>query len=177
MTAFLLLALSLFNGSSLSGWLIQGEAQWSVQDGEIVALGDGDGFLATEALYADFHLRAEFWVDASTNSGIFIRCQDRLRIHPETCYELNIWDEHPQQQARTGAIVFRAMPPLTHVNTVGRWNQYDVLAQGSHIEVRVNGELTAKLDDAKPDAGFIALQHWQSGQVRFRNLTLMPLEK
>jgi hypothetical protein len=171
-----ILALALFDGHSLGGWLVSGEADWSVEEGSIVARGKGDGFIQTLESYGDFELSVEFWVDATTNSGIFIRCGDPQRIHPETCYELNIWDEHPQQQARTGAIVFKVMPPLANVETVGRWNTYDVMARGARIEVRVNGELTATLDDADPSPGFIALQHWQTGTVKFRNLRLVELE-
>jgi hypothetical protein len=65
---------------------------------------------------------------------------------------------------------------LANVETVGRWNTYDVMARGARIEVRVNGELTATLDDADPSPGFIALQHWQTGTVKFRNLRLVELE-
>jgi hypothetical protein len=140
-----------------------------------VAAGAGDGFLASETVYGDFRLRVEFWVDATVNSGIFIRCRDRSRIHPETCYELNIWDQHPQQEARTGAVVMHVMPPLAKVETAGRWNTYEVTAQGAAIEVRVNGVITAVLDNADPMAGFIALQHWGDGTVKFRRLELNAL--
>ena len=165
---------SLFDGNSLAGWQVLGESRWSVEDGEIIGAGEEDGFLATESSYGDFRLQAEFWVEAGTNSGIFIRCQDRDRIHPDTCYEFNIWDHHPKQEARTGAIVFRAMPPLSHVNTVGRWNTYEITARGCSLQAKVNGEVTARLDDADPTAGFIALQRWEQGTVRFRNLRLEP---
>ena len=167
--------ISLFDGSSLSGWEPSGAAEWSVADGVIVGQGAGDGFIATTETYGDFHLRLEFWVDASTNSGVFLRCQDRDRIHPESCFELNIWDEHPKQEARTGAIVFRVMPPRAHVETVGKWNTYEVTAKGALLEVKVNGVTTALLEDADPTPGFIALQHWQEGVVKFRNIELRPI--
>ena len=150
-------ATALFDGQSLAGWQVLGEARWSVLDGEIVGSGEGDGFIATEAMYGDFHLRAEFWVEAGTNSGIFIRCKDPDYVHPDTCFEFNIWDEHPKQEARTGAIVFRVMPPLAHVETVGHWNTYEITARGGFLQAKVNGEVTARLDDADPTAGFIAL--------------------
>jgi hypothetical protein len=162
----------LFDGATLSGWQAVGEADWSVQDRAIVASGAGDGFLASTGRYGDFHLRLEFWIDATTNSGIFIRCSDPAHIHPDTCYELNIWDEHPRQEARTGAIVFRVMPPLAQVHTVGRWNTFEVTAMGQLIEVRVNGETTAVLEDADPAPGLIALQHWGEGTVKFRDIEL-----
>lgn len=166
---------ALFDGQSLDGWVAFGDIDWRVEEGAIVGEGSGDGFITTKRLYGDYSLTVEFWVDATTNSGVFLRCQDRRYIHPDTCLELNIWDEHPKQVARTGAIVFRAMPPLAQVQTVGKWNTYEVRVQGSDVEVRVNGELTAELDDADPTAGFIALQHWEVGTVKFRKVELLPL--
>ena len=168
-------AVSLFDGNTLDGWDISGDARWSVSERAIVAAGEGDGFLATASLYGDFFLRLEFWVDATVNSGIFVRCQERGNIHPDTCYELNIWDNHPRQEARTGAIVFRVMPPLAHVDTVGRWNTYEVSARGEWLEVRINGVTTAILDNADPSPGFIALQHVGKGTVKFRSIELRLL--
>jgi hypothetical protein len=166
---------SLFDGNSLAGWQISGDALWAVENGEIVSGGAGDGYLYSDASFGDFELSAQFWVDATTNSGIFIRCQDSTNIHPDTCFELNIWDEHPRQEARTGSIVFKVMPPLAHVETIGRWNTYEVTARGSNLVVKVNGTVTATMDDADPVAGFIALQHWAEGTVKFRNIQLKSL--
>ena len=166
---------SLFDGYTLTGWRIVGDADWSVAHREIEAGGTGDGQLASEGRYGDFQLRLEVWVEASVNSGIFVRCKDRARIHPDTCYELNIWDDHPQQEARTGAIVFRFVPPMAEVDTVGNWNTYEVTAKGGSLEVRVNGVTTAVLEDADPTPGFIALQRWGQGTVKFRNIELKPL--
>ncbi len=168
-------SVALFDGNSLAGWTVEGDIEWAVVDGAIVASGSGKGFLSSDAQYGDFYLKVEFWVDATTNSGLFIRCKERARIHPDTCYELNIWDQHPKQEARTGAIVFKFMPPLAQVETVGRWNTYEVTARGSSIEVTVNGVITAVLDNADPTAGYIALQHWEQGTVKFRRLELSTL--
>ena len=166
---------SLFDGYSLNGWQVVGDARWSVLDREIIAGGSGDGFLASDGRYGDFQLRLEVWVEATVNSGIFVRCRDRAYIHPDTCYELNIWDDHPRQEARTGAIVFRFMPPMAKVDTVGKWNTFEVTAKGPLLEVRVNGVTTAVLEDADPTPGFIALQRWEAGTVKFRNIELKPL--
>ena len=165
--------IALFDGGSLAGWQAQGDIDWTVVDGAIVASGTGKGFLTSDASFGDFYLKVEFWVDATTNSGLFIRCKDRSKVHPDTCYELNIYDEHPQQEARTGAVVF-IMPPMARVDTVGRWNTYEVTAQGARVEVKVNGVTTALLEDADPTPGFLALQHWEHGTVKFRRIELRP---
>ena len=112
MIILIVATIALFGGEGLSGWVSRGDTDWSVEDGVLIGSGAGQGFFLTNRDYGDFRLRLEFWIDVTTNSGVFIRCRDRNRIHPETCYELNIWDEHPRQAARTGAIVLKAMPPL-----------------------------------------------------------------
>ena len=71
-------SVSLINGENLDGWQSVGDIEWFVEDGAAVASGPGDGFLRSEAGYGDFYLRVEFWVDETTNSGIFIRCKDPL---------------------------------------------------------------------------------------------------
>jgi hypothetical protein len=172
-------ATQLFNGDDLAGWYSQGDADWRVDAGEIIGAGAGegagDGYLLSREEYANFDLTLEFQIDAETNSGIYIRCQQRDSVGPDTCYEMNIWDLHPQQEARTGAIVFQVMPPLVQVNTLEGWNTYRIRAAGPKLEVWVNGELTAVLEGAEFDTGFIALQRWQSGTVRFRNIQLRKI--
>ncbi len=164
-----------FDGASLAGWQTSGAATWLVEAGEIIGSGEGNGFIATLADFSDFELSLDFYVDDDTNSGVFIRCQQRDNIHPNTCYELNIWDRHPVREARTGAIVFHVMPPLVDVNTLGRWNTFQVRAVGGRVEIRLNNQLTAVLEDAEYASGFIALQRWEYGRVRFRNLELKEL--
>ena len=152
-------------------WTSVGSAIWDFKNNELIGR-EGDGFLVSKRTYREFELSVEFWISKDTNSGIFILCQDRASINPESCYELNIWDNHPNQEARTGSIVGRAMPPLAEVTTEGRWNTYQVIIRDSTITVKVNDILTATLTDKKLQAGFVALQKWGGGQVRFRNLKI-----
>jgi len=64
----------------------------------------------------------------------------------------------------------------------GEWNSYRVTATASHVEIRVNGTLTAVLDDRQSNAakfsGLIAFQlHSGSGpsKIQFRNIRLTNL--
>jgi hypothetical protein len=166
---------SLFNGRDLDGWSVIGDARWSVMDETITASNSGDGAIATQNNYRDFRLTLEFWVDSTVNSGVFIRCKVRDKIDPENCFEFNIWDEHPKQEARTGAVVIRFMPPLVHVDSIGKWNTYEIVADGGKLTGIVNGQITAELGNADPAAGVIALQHFGTGTVRFRNIRIENL--
>jgi hypothetical protein len=64
--------ITLFDGKSLDGWNQIGDANWRVADGALIA-DKGNGFLVSKNAYGDFQLRAEFWVEDDSNSGIFIR--------------------------------------------------------------------------------------------------------
>ena len=50
-------------------------------------------------------LRAEFWADHTTNSGIFIRVSNPPKIEAVSSYEVNIFDQRPDPVYGTGAIV------------------------------------------------------------------------
>ena len=170
MRALIILSLLILAGCAIQtpDWTASGSADWQI--GETLTSGnpEGDGYLLSDAIYADFELTIEFKPDASVNSGILIRCQDRDDITPLTCLEINIWDNHPNQDFRTGAIVIHAAPPLVQMDSVGRWNTYRIVARGPVVEAWLNGVLTARLDDAALTEGFIALQS-QNGEVSFRN--------
>lgn len=156
-------------------WNQVGEAQWHWTGGEVSVMPGGpDGMLITSQRFQDFRLRIEFKPDAKVNSGVFIRCQDVDDITPFTCYEINIWDNHPNQDFRTGAIVARAFPPLAHLDSASEWNVYEITAQGDTITVLLNGVKTSELKDATHASGFIALQRAQGGEIRFRNISIEP---
>ena len=95
---------TLFDGSSLDGWRVLGDANWELEDGAVQA-DSGAGFLVTEDSYADFELSLEFWVNEPANSGIFIRCADPASVTDRNSYEVNIYDTRPTQTYRTGGIV------------------------------------------------------------------------
>ncbi|MBT5444958.1 MAG: DUF1080 domain-containing protein, partial [Gammaproteobacteria bacterium] len=112
--------------------------------------------------------------DATVNSGVLIRCQDPEDIALSNCYEINIWDLHPNQDYRTGAIVIHSSPPFVHLNSVEKWNQYRIIARGDKLSVWLNEELTAAMATAEFDRGHIALQS-AGGKVQFRNLSIKTM--
>ena len=70
---------TLFDGTGLTGWTQEGDANWRLADGAVAA-DAGTGFLLTAASYADFDLELEFWVTPDANSGVFIRCANPSAI-------------------------------------------------------------------------------------------------
>jgi hypothetical protein len=163
---------TLFDGSSLKGWNIVGDANWEVMDGVIQAT-KGNGFLVTPMSYGDFQITLEFWVSDDANSGVFIRCSDPKTINAENAYEVNIFDKRPNPDYRTGAIV-NVAKPASMINTGGKWNIYDITARGAKMTVILNGIKTVDVEDAKHPRGPIALQYG-AGTVKFRNVRVRTL--
>ncbi len=164
---------ALFDGSTLDGWNILGDANWEVADGAIQANSGGNSFLVTPESYGDFQLTLEFWVDPDANSGIYIRCSDPQDVEATNCYEVNIFDKRPDQAYRTGGVVDVA-PPSSIIETGGKWNTYDITARGERLTVILNGIQTVDVEHSGYTSGPIALQYG-AGIVRFRNLQIRPL--
>ena len=163
---------TLFDGKNLDNWEQIGDANWKLADGVAVA-DKGNGFLVSKNSYTDFQLRAEFWVDDVANSGIFIRCTDPEKVGSKTAYEVNIWDARPEPSYGTGAIVDVAkVEPMP--KAAGKWNTYEITAQGPHLVVVLNGQKTADVQDSKHLSGPFALQYG-SGVVKFRKVQIKPL--
>ena len=96
---------TLFDGSNLNSFVAIGNANWRLVEGGAVQADLGNGFLVTKEEYGDFELKAEFWVDATANSGVFIRATDPAKVTATNAYEVNIYDTRPDPSYGTGAIV------------------------------------------------------------------------
>jgi len=177
--------ITLFDGKSLDNFNKLGDANWRVEDGMIVA-DKGNGFLVTRNEYTDYEIKAEFWVEADSNSGIFLRVTNPEKIGSDNAYEVNIWDARPDPSYGTGAIVNVAkVDPMPHA--AGKWNTFEITAKGSSFTVILNGQKTVDgVKDAKLASGRVALQHGlgvkdangvpnDKGVVKFRKVEIKPL--
>jgi hypothetical protein len=164
----------LFDGETSFGWNARGEAAWIVTDGAIhPESGSGSGLLVTTTEFADFELRADFWIDSQANSGIFFRSPTEGEIHPASAYHVNLFDAH--REWPTGSLFGLARVPAVP-QTVDRWNSLHLIVEGQELTVRLDGELLLRVRDPKFRRGLIGLQHLhEEGMVRFRNLKLRPL--
>ncbi len=165
-------AMTLFDGSNLNGWTTTGDANWHIVE-DYVEANSGGGHLVSADSYSDFRLTLEFWVDDDANSGVFIRCSNPDDIGSDTCYEVNIFDNRPEQNYRTGAIVDLA-EPMAQISAGGQWNMYEIVAQGSRLMVTLNGQMTVDVMDTKFASGPFTLQYGR-GIVQFRNVQITPL--
>ena len=168
---------TLLDGTTgLDNWIRVGDANWRAVDGTIQAdqkTDKANSFLVTKNSYTDFRIRAEFWVSDDANSGIYMRCADIKNLTDRTCYEANIFDQRPDPTFGTGSIVHLS-PVSPMPKAGGKWNTYDVTVKGSRVTVRLNGVVTADVQDSKLTSGPIALQY-AAGVVKFRKVQITPL--
>src|SRR4051812_8989598 len=142
---------TLVDGTKMGDWDEVGKANWAMKDGALVADkldGKDPSYLVSKNSYKDFQIKAEFWTDEEANSGIFIRCDESKKIDAKICYEVNIFDKRPDPTYGTGAIVEVAkVDPMP--KAAGKWNTYEITAQGPHLLVVLNGQKTADVQDSK----------------------------
>jgi hypothetical protein len=168
---------TLVDSTRMGDWDEVGKANWAMKDGALTAdkllEGKDPVYLVSKNSYKDFQIRAEFWVSDDANSGIFIRCEQPKDVGGKTCYEVNIYDRRPDPSYGTGAIVDVAkVDPMPKAG--GKWNTYEITAQGPHFVVVLNGQKTVDARDSKHPSGAIALQYG-SGVVKFRKVEIKPL--
>lgn len=153
-----------------------GTAAWIAMGGSVQSSGGGTvpAYLVSRSVYKDFRLRVEFWASDDANSGVFLRCQDPAKITDENCYEANIFDHRPDPTYGTGAIVKVAPVAQPGPKAGGRWNVYEITADGPRIVLVLNGEKTVDIRDSKLAGGYLALQ-WVQGTIKFRKVAIRPL--
>jgi hypothetical protein len=182
---------SLFNGNDLAGW--EGNLQvWRVEDHVIVG-GSLQGnprneFLATTASYGDFVFTCEYKLTGTEgfiNSGVQLRSQRvKQPANEMTGYQADIgvgYTGSLYDESRRNKTIAKPDPAqIKRLDHLGDWNRYEVRAEGRHIVITLNGEVTVDYTEADltlPQEGFFGLQihGGAKSEVRFRNLRIKQL--
>jgi hypothetical protein len=186
----------LFDGSSLFNWT-GNTVDYVPENGELAIYPKrgGKGNLFTKKEYGDFHLKFDFQLTPGANNGLGIRAP----LEGDAAYngmELQILDNTADMYAKLQAYqyhgsVYGIIPAkLGFLKPVGEWNSEEVIAEGNHIQVILNGEVILDGDLAEATkngtadhkehpglfnkAGHIGfLGH--GSELRFRNLRLKEI--
>src|SRR6266436_3508612 len=172
---------TLIDGATgLDKWDRIGDANWRAEDGAIVADKGKGGFLVSKNSYKDFQIRAEFWADHNTNSGVFLRVTNPNKVTATDAYEVNIYDQRPEPDYGTGAIVNVAkVAPMPKAG--GKWNTYEITAKGSQLTVVLNGVQTVNVQNSQFAQGRVALQYGlgpkdaPGGAIKWRKVQVKEL--
>jgi len=175
----------LFDGVSLTGWTVLGDAIYEPDEGAILGRigGGGQSFLITERTLADFILEVDVKTELPGNSGIQVRSHvnEKGRLYG---YQIEIdsleraWSGGLYDEGRRGWL--DDLSDDGYARTAFRyqeWNHYRIECVGPTIRAWVNGIQTADFVDEADSEGVIGLQvhSGDNTRVRWRNLRLQDL--
>jgi hypothetical protein len=166
--------------AGMDNWSTSGStANWRAEGGAIQAdklvSGKGASVLVSKRSFKDFELHVEFWAAEDTNSGVYLRAPNPDQVNTASgAYEVQIWDKNPNAKYATGSLVnVAAVEPI--YKAANKWNTFEVIAKGSQITVKMNGVVTANIQDAKnTQAGRFGIQ-FNGGPIKVRKLVVKEL--
>jgi formylglycine-generating enzyme required for sulfatase activity len=183
----------LFNGKDKTGWQTHPSLpdNWRVVPGTngavLTCSGPTSHLFSQRGDYQDFHLRAEARINDGGNSGLYFRTQFGPG-YPKG-YEVQINSTHADP-IKTGSLYPSFNPKLTKQQRdklvvtdmlvkPNEWFTLDVIAQGNHIVIKVNGKTTVDFVDENNafTRGRFALQHHdRRTEVEFRKIEIKELK-
>jgi hypothetical protein len=141
----------LFNGKDLTGWktIPEWDDRCTVEDGNLIWR--AWSYLWTERDdYRDFHLRVEARIGDRVYHQLIVRAtfgQSGESKHVGYAIVLNSTNVNP---CKTGSLMASGKPVVTVSKSPVRpdqWFTVDVIAEGNHVRVLVNGQTTADYPD------------------------------
>ena len=199
-------ACDLFNGKNLDGWGfflvdpdVKMEDVWSVKDKILICKGQPHGYLSTDKKFDNFKLVVEWrWAPGKNpgNSGVLMRITGDEKMMLPNCFEAqlahknaaDIWGFHgfkldgaPDRKKtianhKLGGAMTGLSKSAVNEKEAGEWNKYEITADGGTITLKVNGKELNRATGCDTQAGKIGLQS-EGGEIHFRTVRLMPLDK
>jgi hypothetical protein len=197
----------LFNGHDLTGWsyekqLDKSESKAGVgyqvrEDGVVYCTANDGGVLMTDEQYDDLVLRFEYKLVPNANNGIGIRTPEggnpsyrgmEIQILDDTGPKYHAPNREIRPAQYNGSIYDVVPAEQGHLKPVGEWNSEEIIANGSHIKVTLNGativdtdlksitdeHVLAKHPGVRNKTGHIALLG-HGAEVEFRNMRVKSL--
>jgi hypothetical protein len=178
----------LFNGKDLTGWKMHPDdkAKWEVKDGAIVGTGPSGHLFSERGDYENFRLRFEVKINNKGNSGQYFRAKFG-KSFPRG-YEAQINSTHTDP-VRTGSLYADGRDGYTaeekkktlvfdKLVEPDTFFTQEVIADGNHIVIKVNGKITVDFVDEKNrhTKGHFAIQQHDPGSVvTVRKIEVMEL--
>ena len=156
---------SLFNGRDLSGWVGATDG-YGAENGVLFCRKDTGRNIYTEKEYDNFVIRFEFKLEPGANNGLGIRAPlegdashlgIELQILDNTAAKYNNLHEWQYHGSVYGVVPAKR----GFLKPVGTWNKEEVIADGSHITVNLNGTtiVDADIEQASKDGTMDGVAH------------------
>jgi hypothetical protein len=178
----------LFNGKDLTGWKTHPEdkAKWEVKDGILIGTGPVGHLYSERGDYVNFRYRVEAMINDKGNSGQYFRAKFQKGFPPGYEAQINATHSDP---IRTGSLYPAFNPQLKGdarekilvkkaLHKPDEWFTQEVIAEGNHIIIKVNGETTVDFIDENNTykKGHFAIQQHDPGTViKIRKIEVMEL--
>jgi formylglycine-generating enzyme required for sulfatase activity/predicted Ser/Thr protein kinase len=186
----------LFNGKNLTGWKTHPSqpGNWRVEKGILTGSSNGVSHLYTDrGDYTDFHLRLEARLnlgDGFRSTGVFFRAPFGPNLPanekmPVSRSNVPTWIAAYNAKIdarRLGGLLVDPNPELHRTREAvlrpGEWVAYEIIAEGNHFVIKVNGETTCDYVDEQRlhKKGHIVLQqHGAATVAEFRKIEIKEL--
>lgn len=184
----------LFDGKSFTGWEGNTESVWRIEEGALTAGSlnkkqEKNDFLATTKVYSDFELTIKWRLQGTegfVNGGVQFRTKRIPNHHEVSGYQADLgagfdgalYDESRRNKILakpTEEVLAKALKPL------GEWNEYRIRAEGSRIQLWLNGVQTVDFTEEDPKiekTGIIAVQiHGNATSiVQYKDIEIVELQ-
>jgi hypothetical protein len=177
-----------FNGTDLTGWKrhANDRAKWEVVDGMIVGTGPSSHLFSERGDYVNFHFRVEAKINDRGNSGQYFRATYARGFPPGYEAQINSTNSDP---IRTGSLYpdgrdgysdeeKKKMIVLDQLVGPNEWFTQEVIAEGNHIIIKLNGRTTVDFVDEKrrhAKGHFAFQQHHEGSVVSIRKVDVKEL--
>ncbi len=178
----------LFNGKDLTGWKTHpaDKARWQVKDGCIVGEGPAGHLFSERGDYENFRFRIKAKISDKGNSGQYFRATFAKAFPPG--YEAQINATHADK-IRSGSLYpdyrdeytpeeRKQMIVYKQLVKPDEWFTQEVIADGNHIVIKVNGKTTVDFVDTKnrhTKGHFAFQQHNEGSVITIEKVELMEL--
>ena len=178
----------LFNGKDVTGWKVypEGTGNWQVKDGAIVGSGRASHLFSERGDYENFHYRVEAKINDGGNSGQYFRTQFGPGFPKGYEAQINSTQRDP---IKTGSLYPAFNSKLQagerdkllikeKLHKPDEWFTQEVIAQGNHIVIKVNGRTTVDFVDREKTftkGHFAIQQHDPGGRIEVRKIEVKEL--
>jgi hypothetical protein len=169
--------IQLFNGENLVGWKTHPDdkAKWVVKDRAIVGSGPVGHLYTGKGDYQNFHFKIEAKINDKGNSGQYFRAEYGSGFPKGYEAQINVGHD---DAIKTGSLYPSFNPKLSvddrekiivkqAPHKADEWFTQEVIADGNHITILVNGKKTVDFIDKNKTytKGHLAIQQHDPGTV------------